>query len=197
VRASRGRETTAPRIVSGSVVVWVDDEVLLGAARAGDEEAFAELVRRHQVRVYRVALRMLGSDADAQDAAQESFVAAWRALPRFRGESAVATWLYRIVTNRCLNRLASRRTDSPMDAHEEPSGARDPALLAEQRAHLDAISHAVALLPDDQRAALVLRDYEGLSYEEVADVLRISVGAVKSRIHRARGDVLKRTLAWR
>jgi RNA polymerase sigma-70 factor (ECF subfamily) len=179
------------------VVVWVEDEVLLGAARAGDEHAFAELVRRHQARVYRVALRMLGSDADAQDAAQETFVSAWRGLPRFRGDSAAATWLYRIVTNRCLNRLASRRPESGVDADELPGEARDPALLVEQRARLDAISRAVAMLPDEQRAALVLRDYEGLAYEEIADVLRISLGAVKSRIHRARGDVLKRTLAWR
>jgi RNA polymerase sigma-70 factor, ECF subfamily len=179
------------------MVVRVDDEVLLGAARAGDGDAFAELVRRHQGRVYRVAVRMLGSDADAQDAAQETFVAAWRALPRFRGDSAVATWLYRIVTNRCLNRLASRRPEPPVDERHPAGEAWDPAMVVEQRARMDAISAAVASLPDEQRAALVLRDYEGLSYEEIAEVLRIGVGAVKSRIHRARGDVLKRTLGWR
>ena len=75
----------------------------MAAARAGDSAAFAELVRRHQGLVYRVALRMLGSDADAQDAAQDTFVRAWRGLHGFRGQSTVATWLYRIVTNRCLN----------------------------------------------------------------------------------------------
>ena len=177
--------------------MWVDDEVLVGAARAGDDAAFSELVRRHQARVYRVALRMLGSDADAQDAAQEAFVAAWLALARFRGESSVATWLYRIVTNRCLSRLAPRPGEPPVQARDIAVEAHDPARLAEHRAHADAISRAVAALPADQRAALVLRDYEGLSYEEIAVVLRIGVGAVKSRIHRARRDVLKRTLAWR
>ena len=179
------------------MVAVVDDEVLLGAARAGDEEAFSELVRRHQARVYRVALRMLGSDADAQDASQDTFVSAWRALPRFRGDSSVSTWLYRIATNRCLNRLASRRPDAPVDAGELWFDGHDPAVVVERRARLDAISLAVARLPDDRRAALVLRDYEGLSYDEIADVLRIGVGAVKSRIHRGRADVLKRTVAWR
>ena len=178
------------------VVVWVDDEVLVSASRAGDAEAFGELVQRHEGRVYRVALRMLGSEADAEDAAQETFVRAWRGLARFRGESTVATWLYRIVTNRCLNTLASRRPTDPLD-REVATDVDDPARIVEQRARVDAISVAVAALAPEQRAALVLRDYEGLSYEEVGDVLEIGLGAVKSRIHRARAAVLKETVGWR
>ena len=105
------------------VVVRVADRVLVDAARAGDVEAFEVLVRRHQGRVYRVALRLLGSDADAQDAAQETFIRAWRGLGRFRGESAVSTWLYRIVTNRCLNVIAARRPAESLDLGLERFGA--------------------------------------------------------------------------
>ena len=177
------------------MVVRVDDDVLVSAARAGDTAAFAELVRRHQGLVYRVALRMLGSDADAQDAAQDTFVRAWRGLHGFRGQSTVATWLYRIVTNRCLNLIAARRETAEL-AEDTVSGSQDTERLVEQIAQLDAISRAVVALPPDQRAALVLRDYEGLSYEEVAEILQISVGAVKSRLHRARAIVLKRTVGW-
>ena len=178
------------------MVIEVDDDVLVAAARAGDTAAFEELVRRYEAPVYRVAVRMLGADADAQDATQETFVRAWRGLARFRADSAVGTWLYRIATNRCLTVLASRRPTVVLD-DELPGRSEDPARVAERHAQMDAISAAVAALPGDQRAALVLRDYEGLSYDEVADVLQIGVGAVKSRIHRARATVLKRTVGWR
>ncbi|HLI60423.1 MAG TPA: sigma-70 family RNA polymerase sigma factor [Solirubrobacteraceae bacterium] len=179
------------------MVLFVDDALLVDAARAGDVDAFSELVRRHQGRVYRIALRMLESDADAQDAAQDTFVRAWRSLPRFRGESSVATWLYRIVTNRCVSMLAARRASAPLREGDVAVETDDPAWLVAQRERMDAVSRAVSRLPDDQRLALVLRDYEGLSYAEVAEVLGIGEGAVKSRIHRARAEVLKRTVGWR
>ncbi len=147
--------------------------------------------------MYRIALRMLDSDADAQDVAQETFVRAWRSLGRFRGDSSVATWLYRIATNQCLSLLAARREHAPLRDEDARVDERDPAWLVVQRERMDAVSRAVSRLPDDQRSALVLRDYEGLSYAEVAEVLGIGVGAVKSRIHRARADVLKKTVAWR
>jgi len=158
--------------------------------------AFEALVRRHQAAVYRVALRMLGSEADAQDATQEAFVRAWRALQGFRRQSAVSTWLYRIVTHRCLDLIAARRPTEDLDQIELDAGA-DPADKAEQRERLRAVTRAVAGLPGEQRAALVLREFEGLSYEQVADVLDTSVSAVKGRIHRARLAVLKQTTAWR
>jgi RNA polymerase sigma-70 factor (ECF subfamily) len=179
------------------VVVFVDDELLVGAARAGDVDAFAELVGRYQARVYRIALRMLGSDADAQDAAQDTFVRAWQSLSRFRGESSVGTWLYRIVTNRCLTMLAARRDVAPLGEDDVAVESGDPASVVAQRERIDAITQAVSRLPTDQRLALVLRDYEGLSYAEVGEVLGIGEGAVKSRIHRARAEVLKRTIGWR
>lgn len=179
----------------GAMVVRVADRVLVDAARAGDVDAFEVLVRRHQGKMYRVALRLLGSDADAQDATQETFVRAWRGLGRFRGESAVSTWLYRIVTNRCLNVVAARRPAESLDP-DLPSVGSDPAEIAEQRERFAAVARHVRSLPPEQRAALVLRDFEGLSYEEVAAVLGVSVAAVKGRIHRARLSVLKETAAW-
>ncbi len=180
---------------AGVMVVRAADRVLVDAARAGDVEAFEVLVRRHEGRVYRVAFRLLGSHADAQDATQETFVRAWRGLGRFRGESAVSTWLYRIVTNRCLNMIAASRPAASLDLELLLVGS-DPAEITEQRERFAAVARRVASLPPEQRAALVLRDFEGLSYEEVAAALEVSVAAVKGRIHRARLSVLRATATW-
>jgi RNA polymerase sigma-70 factor (ECF subfamily) len=169
---------------------------LVDAARAGDVDAFAVLVRRHQDAVYRVALRVLGSRSDAEDAAQDTFVQAWRGLERFRAESMVSTWLYRIVTNRCLNVLAARRPSEALN-WDVMSADDDPAYVAEQRERFAAVTGAVAGLPDEQRIALVLREVEGLSYEQIGDVLDLSLAAVKGRIHRARLGVLKEAATWR
>jgi RNA polymerase sigma-70 factor, ECF subfamily len=173
----------------------VEDSILVRAAQNGDVDAFEELVRRYQTSIYRVALRMLGSRADAQDAVQETFVRAWRALPRFRHDSAISTWLYRIVTRRALDRIASRRSTGTLEEVEVEAGP-DPAQAAEHQERLRAIRRAIAKLPPDQRAALVLREFEGLSYQEVAQVLGASVPAVKTRIHRARLTVIQQTSAW-
>ncbi len=173
----------------------VNDRILLQAAQDGDLDAFEALVRRHQAAVYRVAFRMLRSEVDAQDATQDTFVRAWRGLKRFRRESAVSTWLYRIVTRRCLDMIAARRPTE--DRQIELDAGVDPADTAEQRERLRAVTRAIAGLPGEQRAALVLREFEGLSYDQVADVLNTSVPAVKGRIHRARLAVLKQTTAWR
>ncbi len=178
------------------VILQVDDRILVQAAQDGDLDAFEALVRRYQPAVYRVALRMLGSEADAQDATQETFLRAWRALPRFRHDSALTTWLYRIVTRRCLHLIAARRpTDALNDTHPDPR--LDPVHTAEQRERLQAVTRAIAQLPGDQRAALILREFEGLSYDQVADALNTSVPAIKGRIHRARLAVLQHTTGWR
>ncbi|MHB1810088.1 MAG: RNA polymerase sigma factor [Solirubrobacteraceae bacterium] len=178
------------------MVVEVGDDVLLAAARAGDVEAFAVLVRRHQARVYRVALRLLGSEADAEEATQDAFVRAWRALGGFRGQSGLSTWLYRIVTNGCLTMIATRRVAAPL-SEDVPSPRDGPAEEVQRRERFAAIAREIAILPPEQRAALVLREFEGLSYEEVAQVLGVSLAAVKGRIHRARASVLKGTVQWR
>ena len=174
----------------------IDDAILVQAAQDGDLAAFEVLVRRHQAAVYRVGLRMLDSPPDAQDVTQETFVRAWRSLDRFRGESSVSTWLYRIVTRRCLDLITARRPANKFDESQiEPAGA-DLSQDAEHRAQLRAVVNAIAGLPADQRAVLVLREFEGLSYEQLAEVLGTSVAAVKGRLHRARLAVLKETASW-
>ncbi len=158
--------------------------------------AFEKFVRRHQTVVYRVALRMLRNEEDAKDATQDAFVEAWRALPDFRGESSLETWVYRIVTSRCLNLLRTRRGAEPLLETREASLGR-PNHLAETRGELDALKDAIVRLPPDQRATLVLRELEGLSYEEIAHVLGTTVPAVKGRLHRARLELLHAMRGWR
>jgi RNA polymerase sigma-70 factor (ECF subfamily) len=177
------------------VAAGVEDQFLVEAAQAGDLDAFATLVRRHQAAVYRIALRLLGSSADADDVTQDTFLRAWRALARFRGDSTVATWLYRIVTRRCFDVLATRRPTEPLEEKHLEIGV-DPAATIEQRERLRAVARQIQALPDDQRAALVLREFEGLTYEQLADVLDTTVPAIKGRIHRARLAVLKETTPW-
>jgi RNA polymerase sigma-70 factor, ECF subfamily len=173
----------------------VEDSILVRAAQDGDVDAFEELVRRYQTSIYRVALRMLGSRADAQDAVQDTFVRAWRSLPRFRHDSAISTWLYRIVTRRALDKIASRRSTGRLDEVEIEAGP-DPAQTAEHQERFRAVRRAIADLPPEQRAALVLREFEGLSYQEVAQVVGASVPAIKTRIHRARLTIIQQTSSW-
>lgn len=192
----------------GAVVidVAIGDDELLRRAIAGNEAAFDVLVRRHTPRMYRVALRIVGNPLDAEDALQDAWISAWRALPRFRGESAVSTWLYRIVTNAALALIRRRPPTIPLDADgvgDEPGGSfLDPALLVDDRAEPDrqvigaeqvkVVLRAVASLELSQRLPLVLHELEGLTYEEVAEVLGVSVPALRSRLHRARVALLDR-----
>ena len=177
-------------------MVEVDDRILVAVAQTGDLDAFEMLVRRYQASVYRIALRMLGSSADADDVTQDTFLRAWRSLGRFRGDSTFATWLYRIATRRCFDLLAAHRPTQPLD-EEQHGPSVDPASTIEQRERLRAITQQIQALPPDQRAALVLREFEGLRYEDIADVLETTVPAIKGRIHRARLALLKETTAWR
>lgn len=168
------------------------DRELVARARADDPAAFEELVRRHRDRIYRVALRVCRHPADAEDVTQEAIVRAWRALGTFRGEAAFTTWLYRIVTNLALNRV-SRRREHATERIPEPAGpgeALDPARRAEDRERLDAALAALDTLTAEQRACYVLRELEGLSYDELAEVLDISVASVKGRLYRARQDLV-------
>jgi RNA polymerase sigma-70 factor (ECF subfamily) len=171
----------------------VDAPDFLKRLRAGDARAFEELVATHQHRVFGVALRMLGSAAEAEEAAQEAFLRAHRSLPEFRGEAKLSTWLYAIVSRLCLNRLAMgdrrvvRHGEEILlrvaDPHEGPdTGA--------ERGEMEAALHrAIAELDEDRRVVVILRDLEGLSYEEIASALGIELGTVRSRLHRARMDL--------
>lgn len=174
-----------------------DERFLVRAAQRGDLDAFGELMRRHEQPTYRLALRMLGSPAEAEDAAQDAFLRAWKALPKFQGTSSFSTWLYRITTNRCLNIIDARRPSEPLDETRAGDRRDDPASRAQERERMSALTASIGGLPAEQRAALVLREFEGLSYEDIADVLQISLAAVKGRIHRARAQIALDLAAFR
>jgi RNA polymerase sigma-70 factor (ECF subfamily) len=155
------------------------DESLLAEARAGDLDAFAELVRRYERRVRSVLARLLDDERDVEDAAQDVFVQAWRNLSRYRGEAAFFTWLYRIAVNEALMR--TRRKQLPLSELDETA-----VTAPEPEVHEGWLLARVRALPDELRLPLVLRDLHGLSNQEVADVLDLSLAATKSRVHRAR-----------
>lgn len=167
----------------------------MGLARSGNADAFEELVRRHQVGVFRIALRMLGDPDDAEDAAQEAFLQAWRGLPRFRLQSAFSTWIYRIITNRCLNLRRARRPSQALRWDRE-SSEPGPDESVQAREQLAALRKATLELTAEQRAVFVLRHLEGCTYEVIADVLGISRAAVKSRLHRARLELVAALGEW-
>ena len=161
--------------------------------RAGDRRAFEELVRIQQHRVYGLALRMLGNPAEAQDVAQEAFLRAHRGLAEFRGEARLSTWLYAIVSHLCLSRLASSERRLTRDGEETLSRIADarpgPDQALEQGELEEALHRAIGELPEERRIVVVLRDVEGLAYEEIAEVLDLPLGTVRSRLHRARLDL--------
>lgn len=179
-----------------------DDESLAARAAAGDDSAFEELMHRYQARAYRLAYRLCGAGGDPQDAVQEAFLQAFRALPGFRGESRFTTWLFRIVTNAALmqRRARARRPAESLEAYLPrftPSGehAATPAELSavarvEERLDRQRLAEralaGVDRLPEAYRSAFVLRDLEELSTAEVASVLGLEPAAVRQRVHRAR-----------
>lgn len=179
------------------VAVGESDAQLVRRAKGGDRRSFDLLVQRHHNLVYNTAYRMLGDTGSAEDATQTAFIRAYRSLNRFRGKSAFSTWLYRIVSNVCLDALRSRKGDTvglevSYDGDEEaqerplPDESAEPAANAE-RSELQRIVHrAISQLPEDYRMVLVLYDITGFSYEEIAGILQIPLGTVKSRLNRAR-----------
>lgn len=169
----------------------VSDAVLLAAHVAGDPDAFPELVRRHRDRLWAVALRTTGDPEDAADALQDAFISAFRNAGSFRGEAAVTTWLHRVVVNACLDRMR-RRKARPTVPFPEEDGETGHRGIADPRDDLDRlelrmeIDRALAALPDDQRAAIVLVDVEGLPVSDAAALLGVPEGTVKSRCSRGR-----------
>ena len=169
------------------------DRELLLAHVAGDPNAFAELVRRHRGRLWAVALRTLGDPEEAADALQDALLSAFRRAETFRGDAAVTTWLHRIVVNACLDRVRRRRARPadplPEDPDREVAVAGAPDLGDAGAVRLD-VRAALATLPLDQRAALVLVDMQGFSVADAAAVLECPVGTVKSRCARARARLV-------
>src|SRR5881296_4288885 len=171
--------------------------LLVERARQGDTRAFEELARQLERPLYRHALRITGRDVDAEDVVQDALLSAWRSLASFEGTSFRA-WIFRIATNRALDRLRSRRRhpELPLDPpaeDDDSAGWAEPAApgpeladLASDREALRVVEEALAHIPADQRAALLLRDVEGFAYEEIATITSTEIGTVKSRIHRGR-----------
>lgn len=173
------------------------DLALVQLAQRGDAGAFDALVRRYQHKVVKLVLRYVRDPAEAEDIAQEAFIKAYRALPRFRGDSAFYTWLYRIAINTAKNVLASRGRNpvsydidqdtedaSGMEAHMKDMAT--PEALAMTDEIRSTVNDAIDQLPEDLRTAIVLRELEGLSYDEIAQAMSCPVGTVRSRIFRAR-----------
>lgn len=179
-----------------------DDKLLVGYAQKGHTKAFSELVRRHHVRVFHTVFGMVGNREDADDLAQIAFIKAFQSLDRFKGQALFSTWLYRISINCCLDWLKSqqRKYDVKMDDEWWCRQADDEALFAgpkrtdyrvEQGELRDVLVQALGDMPPIFRSVLVLRELNGLSYEEIANVEGCSVGTVKSRLFRARAQLRK------
>jgi RNA polymerase sigma-70 factor, ECF subfamily len=169
----------------------VDDREAVEACQRGEREAFDHLVERYQRDVYRLCYRYVNDPQDANDMAQEVFLKAYRAIGKFRGDSSLSTWLYRIAVNTCLNFRSSRRpegdelSDRLPDGH---AGALD-TIVADERARR--VREAVTRLPEKQRATLILKVYHELTHEEVAAVVGSSVGTVKANLFHALGNLRK------
>ncbi len=175
------------------------DQQLVKRAQRGDTRAFDLLVLKYQGRIAALISRYINNSAEVEDVAQEAFIKAFRALPKFRGESAFYTWLYRIAANAAKNHLVARGRRPTSDADVDDAeyfdaaeGLRDTespedTLLGDELA--DVVRSALEDLPEELRMALTLREFDGLSYEEIAEVMECPVGTVRSRIFRARDAV--------
>ncbi len=170
------------------------DEQIVERALAGDAEAFGEIVRRWERRIYALAYGILGREEEARDAAQETFVAAFRNLSGFRGEAKVSSWLHRIAVNQCITRQRRARTraessleaESATGTHQFAAHAHaSPAHEAEGRERTEAVRRAVAALPAELREVIVLKEFEELTFQEIADALGVPLSTVKSRLYTA------------
>jgi RNA polymerase sigma-70 factor (ECF subfamily) len=187
-------------------VIRSDRELVLESQR-GDREAFRELVERYQRKIVAVAVGMVQNQDDALEIAQEAFIKAYQSLDKFKGESSFYTWLYRIVVNRAID-FRRRERRAPTVPLERPAGGggdtapyeelvkeerlTDPDRQAQAHEIRDRVSEAINELTPDHRAVILLREVEGLSYEEISRVMRCSKGTVMSRLHYARKKLQKR-----
>lgn len=173
-------------------------EELARSAAEGSEESFAQLVALHEKRVYTLALRMTGNREDAADVAQEAFLSAWKGLPSFRGDAGFSTWLYRLTSNAAvdhLRRTRRQRGETSLDDAALGLDVQDPAPTPQEQAESKSLREAVRWglgeLSGEHRRILLLREYQELSYEEIAGRLNVDLGTVKSRLSRARGALRK------
>ncbi|MBF0126797.1 MAG: RNA polymerase sigma factor RpoE [Magnetococcales bacterium] len=200
-RRTKRRSRLVTDAVEGQTTTSEADRILVGLAQKGDNKAFEVLVRRYQGKVAAVISRVVSDPDKVRDLTQETFIKAYRALEKFRGESAFYTWLYRIAINTGKNHLQARDRGPPMsDLELEDSERMAPQLrnhetperLILRQEMMTNLRKAIDALPDAMRQAIHLRDVEGHSYEEIAKALQCPIGTVRSRIYRSRQEVMDR-----
>ena len=184
-----------------------DDASLIKAFQAGDKNVFDELVLRHQDNLFNLCYRFLGDHQEANDLAQETFIKVYGSLKKFRMESSFSTWLYRIAVNTCKNRVKSleyrfKKRMKRLDSQEVTSGnnpsleiadeSRSPLIAFEEKERALMIQKAIDSLPEAKKTMVLLRDIEGLSYDEIVEVTGLNLGTVKSKLARARSDLRKK-----
>ena len=170
----------------------------MGRATEGDVAAFGILARRHGPLMRVVAARLLSADAESDDVVQDAFVSAWRSLPELDDPQRLRSWLLRIVSNRALDRLRTRREHADIDDWEQAAPAhRAPEKVVEHRLQLDALHEALGRLPADQRRCWLLRETAGYSYQEIADALEVPVSTVRGLLARSRVFLLHEMEGWR
>jgi RNA polymerase sigma-70 factor (ECF subfamily) len=178
----------------------LNDHGLVAACRAGQTEAFGVLVGRYQDRLFPTLVRMLGSREDAQDLVQDAFVKAFQKLDQFQGDSSFYTWIYRIAVNLALSDRRSRRHRlmNGLQLHDregagvdraDPSPESDPVAVLDRREREGMVEEALRKLCPEHRAVIILKDFDGHRYDEIAAILNIPVGTVRSRLHRARSEL--------
>ena len=170
------------------------DEIIVERALTGDADAFGEIVRRWERRIFALTYGMLGREEDARDATQETFLAAFRNLRGFRGEAKVSSWLHRIAVNQCISRQrrSKVRSESALDAEQETNASSfatpvnySPAHLVEGRQQTAAVRRAINSLPIELRQIVVMKEFEELTFREIADALDLPLSTVKSRLYTA------------
>ena len=171
----------------------MNERELIARLQKRDEAAFEELIRQYEKKVYTLCFRMCGNSEDAEEAAQDAFLALWRGIDRFRQESSLSTWIYRLATNACIDMLRRRKKQSgsvSLDDEELFVDAVDtspqPQETVEHRETQKLLQEGLSALPEEYRKVLILREIEGLSYTEIAESASIELGTVKSRISRGR-----------
>jgi RNA polymerase sigma-70 factor (ECF subfamily) len=176
-----------------------DDTTLVTASQAGDQDAFALLVQRHQRRVFNLVFRMLQQYEEANEVTQETFLAAWQGLSTFRGDARFSTWLYRIAYNCCLKQLEQRKREKALQVaiqaeHINTEGRGDAEQEMRERQAL--VREHLSMLPAKYRIVLVLRHLQEMTYEEMAEILTLPIGTIKTHLFRARNLLKERLMAF-
>ncbi|MFN2576943.1 MAG: RNA polymerase sigma factor [Pyrinomonadaceae bacterium] len=193
-RVAQNIWTARPDAITSQMETVTDDEQMVEKALSGDPEAFGEIVRCWERRIFALAFGMLGREEDARDATQETFLAAFKNLRGFRGDAKVSSWLHRIAVNQCITRQrrAKVRGETALEDEAEKNAAvfalpldASPARTAETVERRQAVRRAVSSLPPDLRQVIVMKEFEELTFQQIADVLELPLSTVKSRLYTA------------